>query len=187
MAMGSLDQFPTDEEFYDLVRKAPDKALERVMRSIGGQLLGYLTNELHNPHDAEDCLQEAMIRVMSDLPAYDGKIPARAWVFLRVKWTVLKWRQRVARKLPRTPETESRPITPRVRPDSMLRSKESAEAFLSGLPESKRELIEKHLVLGWSHAETAAEYGLSAEAVRKAYSRVLAAFKSHLEEDGLLS
>jgi DNA-directed RNA polymerase specialized sigma24 family protein len=43
------------------------------------------------------------------------------------------------------------------------------------------------LVLGWKHDEIAAEYELSPDAVRKAYSRVISDFRRELEVAGMLS
>jgi RNA polymerase sigma factor (sigma-70 family) len=176
-------QLPTDEEFQELAKRAPDKALEIVMKALGSQLLGFLATQLPNRHEAEDCLQETMIRLMSDLQTYNGNLPVRQWVYLRAKWTAQKMRQRVAR------ETAGRTAmaiqnSMRFSAEDMSRLMEVASTFISGLPESKRELLEKRLVLGWEHKEIAAERGLNPGAVRKACSRVIAEFARMLKEAG---
>ena len=183
--MNPMEQLPTGEEFYQLARSAPDKAIEVVMNVMGPQLLGYLTKRLANRQEAEDCLQEMTIRLMKDLPSYGGSVPVTNWVYLRANWTVQKVHQRLARSLAPRPEDDDPLAVARFDSDRMARLDESAARFMAGLPEPKRELAEKRLVLGWTHEEIAAEYGLSADAVRKAYSRLLAAFKRALEEEGL--
>jgi len=184
MAVNPIE-LPSDEEFLDLARNAPDKAVEVVTIAMGGQLVGYLTKRLGNRQEAEDCLQETTIRVMSDLPTYDKSVPVANWIYLRANWTMQKMRQRVARSLVQDGETDEAPAVTRFDPDSMARLEELAGAFLATLTKPKRDLMEKRLVLGWTHEEIAAECGLNPDAVRKAYSRVLAAFKRALEEQGL--
>ncbi len=184
MAVNPIE-LPTDDEFFDLARNAPDKAVEVVTVVMGRQLVGYLTKRLGNRQEAEDCLQEMTIRLMSDLPTYDKSIPVTNWVYLRANWTMQKMRQHVARSLVQDRENDQAPGVTRFGSDSMTKLKESAGAYLAGLAKPKRDLMEKRLVLGWTHEEIAAECGLNADAVRKAYSRVLAAFKRTLEEQGL--
>lgn len=184
MAMGKPEGFPSDTEFYELAQNQPDRALEVIVKHLGGPLLGRLSRLLGTREEAEDCLQETLIRVAADLGSYDPSGSAVGWEFLRAKWAAQKMRQRAARE--KHPGSDVLPA--KVEPmtgEAKSKCTELASEFYAGLSEPKRQLFDRRFVLGWTHEEIAADSGAKPDAVRKACSRLRGEFRRVLEKHDL--
>ena len=68
---------------------------------------------LRDPHDAEDCAQEAMVRIYEHAATFRGEAPVSAWVYEVTRTTCLKWlrSQRRRREATSALETPTEPAT----------------------------------------------------------------------------
>lgn len=179
--------FLPDSEFYDLAHNQPDRALEIVAERLGPFLFAKIRPRVFSQQEAEDCLQEAMLLVARDLHKYRTGGSPVGWVLTRANWALLNFRQALAREkeLPEIAPADPPGTSPVADETRIAARKAAAAVYLAGLPEPKSKLFEMRIVLGWSHAEIAAEIGSSEVAVRKAASRLLADFRSLLGQQGL--
>ncbi|MFN0253232.1 MAG: sigma-70 family RNA polymerase sigma factor [Kofleriaceae bacterium] len=155
-------------------------------------------------HDAEDLVQEAMLRAWKGLAAFEGRASFRTWLY-RVTTNVClnAIEQRKARQLPTDlgpPGEVTTPMQPQLEPiwlepcpaelfadqepspEARYTARESITlAFLAALqhlPARQRALLVLHDVLGWSAAECAESLELSQVAVNSALQRARATLEA---------
>lgn len=151
-------------------------------------------------HDAEDLVQEAMLRAWKGLATFEGRAQFRTWLY-RVTTNVClnAIEHRKARQLPADlgpPGAPTTPMQPQLEPiwlepcpaelcadqepspEARYTARESITlAFLAALqhlPARQRALLVLHDVLGWSAAECAESLELSQAAVNSALQRARA-------------
>ncbi|MEV6304501.1 RNA polymerase subunit sigma-70 [Actinoplanes sp. NPDC051861] len=140
---------------------------------------------LGSHHDAEDAVQETLLRAWQGLAGYEGRAPLRHWLFRITTTTCLKAIERRRR----TPVTDSLDVTwlepcPDVLldrlddPADLVDRRESvALAFIAALqllPATQRAVLILRDVLAWPAAEVAGLLGTSAAAVNSALQRARA-------------
>lgn len=175
-----------------------DRRFERLFRAYQPRLLGVAERVLGDPHEAEDVLQEAFLRLAraGDDDASDargGPILERddqvvsAWlrrVVLNLALNRLRERRRAANRLGRAERLESTLDPDRAQTDhgsptqQALRAEVRAEvqAALTDLPERQRAcLLLRHA--GYSYSEIAASVGIAAGSVGVYLARAERAFR----------
>jgi RNA polymerase sigma-70 factor, ECF subfamily len=181
-----------------------------------GELVGAYRAELHahcyrmlgSLHDAEDALQDALLRAWRGLPGFQGRSSVRSWLYSIATNTALDAsRHRSRRELPVTFGPPARrgggldppladPVWLEPYPDQWLASgagsspearyeqRESVElAFvvaLQHLPPLQRAVLILREVMGFSAAETASQLRTSVPAVNSALQRARAAAQGGL-------
>jgi RNA polymerase sigma factor (sigma-70 family) len=141
------------------------------LRTHCGRLLG-------NPHDAEDAVQETLIKAWRKLDSYNASGPLRAWLYTiatNTSLNLLKTRRRDG--VADEPEEAAGPVGPGL--DERFEAHEDVElAFLSvvaGLPARQRAAIILRDGLGWSALEIAELLEATMPAVNSALQRARAA------------
>lgn len=178
--------------------RAPEPDLERFRI----ELTGYSYRMLGSSHDAEDAVQETMVRAWRSLGKFEGRSSLRSWLYriaTNVCLTMLDGRGRRARPMdfgePGTPEPSSlgeptgeatwlQPV-----PDAMVvplhgdpaelavaheTIKLAFVAALQHLPARQRAVLILREVLQWSAAETAELLGTTVVSVNSALQRARA-------------
>ncbi len=180
--------------------------------SAFGQLAGPYRAELRahgyritgSPQDADDALQEGLLRAWRNLPGFEGRGSMRSWLYAIVTNAALDLtRHRSRRELPVAfgpsadpgadldpPLTEQPWLEPYPddwltdSPEARYEQRESIElAFLVALhhlPPLQRSVLLLREVVGFSTAEIASQLGTSAQAVNSALQRARAAARSRL-------
>jgi RNA polymerase sigma-70 factor, ECF subfamily len=168
-----------------------------------GQLVGAHRNELRahcyrmlgSLHDAEDALQETLLRAWRGSAGFAGRSSVRAWLYAIATNAALDvTRRRARRELPvafgpgagpgadmADPVTDPiwlEPFPDRMYPDSRYEQRESVElAFivaLQELPPAQRAVFLLREVLGFSAAEISGQLGTTVASVNSALARARA-------------
>jgi len=117
-----------------------------------------------NAHDAEDVVQEAMLRAYKFFDSFHGT-DGRTWMLRIVRNTCYTWleKNRHARAADTFDEARHSPGTPAIAPDAALLAGEECELLrqvLAQLPEESREMIVLRELEGMTYREIASVTGV---------------------------
>jgi RNA polymerase sigma-70 factor, ECF subfamily len=140
------------------------------------ELRGRCARILGNPHDADDAVQETLIKAWRKLGSYNASGPLRAWLHTIATTTSLNL-LKAMRRDDIAGEAETRRVGPGL--DERLEAHDDVElAFMSvvsALPARQRAAIVLRDGLGWSALEIAELLDASMPAVNSALQRARAA------------
>jgi RNA polymerase sigma-70 factor, ECF subfamily len=180
---------------------ATSDALEQYRR----ELTGYCYRMLGSAFDAEDAVQETMVRAWRSLDRFEGRSALKSWLYriaTNVCFDALSGRERRARPMDLGPAQEplfenlaELPevtwITPLPTPDELAEQRESLRlafvAALQHLPPKQRAALILCEVLRWQAAEAAELLDTSVQSVNSALQRARATLaKADLAEPSTL-
>jgi RNA polymerase sigma-70 factor (ECF subfamily) len=144
--------------------------------------------------DAEDMVQEALLRAWRRRETYAGRATFRAWLYRIATNACLDHLERHPRRPTGAGEVTwlqpfpdrllEQAAPPDAEPDAAVVARETIElAFLAAvqhLPPRQRAVVMLRDVLGWSAAESAAVLGSSVASVNSALQRARATLREHL-------
>ena len=192
----------TETALLDLARAGDEDAFRELVGAHHGELRSYCYQMLGSVQDAEDAVQNAMLRAWRGLGKFEGRSSVRSWLYSIATNTTLDIaRHRSRRELPAdfepaaltgTPVADSimEPVWLEPYPDRWLgggpatpearyEQRESVEiafmVMLQHLPPLQRAVLILRDVLAFSAAETAAQLSTSVPAVNSALQRARAA------------
>jgi RNA polymerase sigma-70 factor (ECF subfamily) len=135
---------------------------------------------LDDPHDADDAVQETLIKAWRKLDGYAGTGPVRAWLYTIATTTSLNLRK-VRNRDGVAPAVDAAPDRAGPGADEGLLAREDLElAFMSAvsrLPPRQRAALILRDGLGWSALEIAGLLGTSMPSVNSALQRARAAIE----------
>ena len=187
-------------------RGGDDDAFKHLTDPYVRELRVHCYRMLGSLHDAEDLLQETLLRAWQNLGRFEGRSSMRVWLYRIATNACLNWRRSKRRQLPpRLHGPAWDPYAPLVTtseevlhvepfPDSLLVDVDDPEelavvregielAFITAiqlLPPRQRAVLILREVLGWSANEVAELLGTSVQAVNSALQRA----RRRLDEDG---
>ncbi len=193
----------------EAAREGDQAAFAHLVEPLRHELQVHCYRMLGSVEDAEDAVQETLLRAWSRLDSYAGRAPLRAWVYGIATHTCLDaLRRRKARAWPvdlAGPADPHRyelasvdvpwlqPYPDRLlnvggaqgeEPEAVVTARETIElAFLAAiqrLPARQRAVLILRDTLDWSVADTAAALGVSRAAVNSALQRAHATLSEHL-------
>jgi RNA polymerase sigma-70 factor, ECF subfamily len=189
-------------------RKGDEAAFRELVEAHHAELRGYCYRMLGSVHDADDAVQDALLRAWRGLPGFEGRSSMRSWLHSIATNTALDIiRRRSRRELPAGfgpaagPGGElgaavadplwlepcpdqwlSGPVA--ASPEARYEQRESVElAFLAALqqlPGRQRAVLILREVMGFSATEVAAQLGTTVAAVNSAMQRARATLRSGL-------
>lgn len=191
-------------------RNGDEGAFERLLEPHRRELHAHCYRMLGSVHDAEDALQEAMLRAWRGLARFEGRASLRAWLYRIATNASLDAIERRPKRVlpvefppadpsagPGEPLLESVWIEPYpdeamgvedgyAAPEARYELRESVElafiAALQHLPASQRAVLILREVLGFSAAETAETLETSAASVNSALQRARATLEKKLPQ-----
>src|SRR5688572_18095278 len=184
MTSAPTDSALQERELLKAARGGDESAYQRLVEPHRGKLQAHCYRMLGSLHDAEDALQEALLRAWRGLPRFEGRSSLRSWLYRLATNTSLDAISRRKRKAlpveygpaadphadPDWPLVESVWLDPYpdgqlgladgfASPDARYELRESVElafvAALQLLPPRQRAVLILREVLGFSAAETA--------------------------------
>ena len=153
---------------------------EAAWRELHEQLLGFIARRVRAPEDAEDILQEVMLRIHRHSGDLEHADRVANWVYRIASNSIADhYRTPARRELPSgqatdVPEPENAPATGWTEPDvADLRSELAGclAPLIARLPDIYREALEVTELQGITQAEAAARIGLSGSGMKSRVQR----------------
>ena len=200
-----------ERELLGAARRGDQEAYRRLVEPHRGELHAHCYRMLGSVHDAEDALQDALLRAWRGLPRFEGRSSLRSWLYRIATNACLNAVERRPKRVlpidhgpaadphdvPGTPLVESTWVEPypderlgledgRAGPEARYERRESVElafvAALQHLPPNQRAVLILREVLGFSGQEIAEALETTVAAVNSAMQRARKAVDERLPE-----
>jgi RNA polymerase sigma-70 factor, ECF subfamily len=193
----------------DAARQGDEGAFERLIEPFRNELQAHCYRMLGSAHDAEDALQETLLRAWRGLAGFEGRSSLRAWLYRIATNVSLRAIERRPKRLlpvdygpPGDPHTDpDAPLSESVwvepypdealadggfSPEARYEQRESVElafvAALQHLPARQRAVLLLRDVLGFEPAEIAEALDSTPASIYSALQRAHKAIDDHLPE-----
>src|SRR5438874_7105351 len=211
MPTASTGKANPDRALLERARDGDETAFAALLERYRGELHAHCYRILGSLHDAEDAMQDALLRGWRGLAKFEGRSSLRSWLYTIATNACLDQIARRPKRVlpidygpptdphvgPGEPVVESVWMEPypdeilavgdgRAAPDAQYELRESVElafvAALQHLPATQRAVLILRLVLGFSAKEVAAALGTTVAAVNSALQRARAAIDERVPE-----
>jgi RNA polymerase sigma-70 factor, ECF subfamily len=200
---------PDQSELLEAAQNGDPDAFERLIESHRAALQAHCYRMLGSVHDAEDALQDALLRAWGGIPKFEGRSSLRSWLYRIATNTCLRMlERRPGRVLPidhgPAAQPHDEPAEPLVEsvwvepyraaaglegfasPEARYEQRESVElafiAALQHLPPRQRAVLILRDVLGFDPSEIAAALETTPAAVYSALQRARASAEARLPD-----
>jgi RNA polymerase sigma-70 factor, ECF subfamily len=211
MGVASTASTVQERALLEAARGGDETAFQRLIEPRQGELHAHCYRMLGSVHDAEDALQETLLRAWKALPRFEGRASLRSWLYRIATNTSLNAIERRPKRVlpidyapaadphgaPRAPVTEQVWVEPYpderlgledglAGPEARYELRESVElafvAALQLLPPNQRSVLIMREVLGFSAQETAETLETTTASVNSALQRARKTIEDNLPE-----
>jgi RNA polymerase sigma-70 factor, ECF subfamily len=173
-----------------MIVAAPEDTYGQLIEPHRAELRAHCYRMLGSVHDAEDALQDALLRAWKALPRFEGRSSVRTWLYRIATNACLDLIHRRPKQPAEWPEPFPDELLEiedgRAAPDARYEQRESIElafvAALQHLPATQRAALLLRDVLGFSAKETAAALDTTVASANGALRRARAAVEDRLPE-----
>jgi RNA polymerase sigma-70 factor, ECF subfamily len=158
-------------------------AYARLIERHRSELHAHCHRMLGSTHDAEDAVQEALLRAWKALPQFEGRSSLRSWLYTIATNASLDAMKRRPQRI--VPIDQVHPADPHDGPAARYERRESLERALGAagdLPRNQRTVLVMREMLGFSARETADALGTSVAAVNSALQRARGTIREQADE-----
>ncbi len=165
--------------------KADAAAVAAVSVERRDRLVAVARRVLNDDHEAEDCVQDALIRALNHVDSFDGRSSLFTWLYrITVNEALMRLRSR-RRRGPVEPldAVAERADDRAIDPEAAAVSRDQArflQRHLARLSADDRAVIRYRKLAGYSTAETAAALGLTDAAAKVRLHRAMGRLKASL-------
>lgn len=173
-----------DRRLFSQIASGDPKAFRALVDTHAGRLLTYVTRILGNPSEAEEIVQEVLLRVWQKADAYNGQARATTWLHRMAHNLAIDSLRR--RRGQSSTEVEEEDGPKSERPFELLAQKQRATSLseaLGALPERQKAVLLLRHEQGLKDPEIAEILDLSVDAVESLLSRARKNLKQLLPED----
>jgi len=211
MSPAPTDSTTQERELLEAARGGDEDAYRRLVEPHRGELHAHCYRMLGSVHDAEDALQETLLRAWRGLPRFEGRSSLRSWLYTIATNSSLNVIEKRPKRVlpidygpsadphegPGEPIVESVWVEPYpdeklgledgyAAPEARYEQRESVElafvAALQHLPPNQRAVLILREVLGFSAREAAEALETTTASVNSALQRARAKVDEHLPE-----
>lgn len=185
-----------EQRLLELAAAGDRAAAERCIRAHQGALYAYLLRMCGRPDFAEDLVQEAFVRVLTNLDRYDPRFRFSTWLFTIARRLYLNAIQRHrpaydSEAMPMWQSHSAGPEAPTVSEEVEGNLRDAVQSALMGLPTDQREVVILFHQLDWPIALIAQHMDMPQGTVkshlhrgRKRLRRLLEAHEKHSQSVG---
>ncbi len=155
-------------------------ALASLYEETHESIYGFALSIVQNPHDAEDVVQDAYVKIWESANGYQPLGKPLAWIFTITRNTALMSLRRQTKATPADPADWEEIFAEE--PAVSSEDRVVLSGVMSLLGEEDREIVILHVVAGMKHKEIAALMGMKLSTVLSRYNRALGKLRKALEE-----
>ena len=185
----------SERRLIEAARAGDEAAFQELMAPLRGPLYAHCHRMLGSAHDAEDAMQDVMLRAWRALATFEGRSSVRSWVYRIATNTCLTaLDQRPKRVVPLDSEAgedlhDPWPLDGELNPIEADYEQQEAAALaftvtLQHLPARQRTALILRDVLGFPASEAASTLGTSVASVNSALQRARGIVHDRAEQDG---
>ena len=184
-----------EQALLEAARAGDERAFRRLVDALRGELYAHCHRMLASWHDAEDAMQEVMLRAWRALATYESRAPLRAWLYrIATNACLDAIEKRPKRVVPiepadwqdeggRAPAAEDGALAVETDYERRETAMRAFDVALRCLPARQRAVLILRDVLGFSARETASSLGTTSAAVNSALQRARASLDHGLDPD----
>lgn len=195
MAPPSDPDRPNEAELVAGLREGTDAAFDQLVGWLGQPLFHVAHRILRDPHETQDCLQDAFVSAFKSIDSFEGKSSLKTWLHrIVVNQALMRLRSRKRKSesgiddlLPEFDEDQCRVEAPWLAPEpveQLLQRRERRELVrraIDELPESYRLVLVLRDIEGYDTDEVADLLETTPGAVKTRLHRARAALKKALQ------
>ncbi|WP_305830881.1 RNA polymerase sigma factor SigZ [Photobacterium leiognathi] len=134
--------------------------IEQIWSAYQSKLKGYLHNNIANPDDVDDLLQDILIKTHHKLPTLNDESKIKSWLFQIARNTIIDFyrRQQVERE---HQDSQENSLWNEEQEQSILQQlSECMSPFINALPEAEAQLLTAIEINGMSQKDYAEQTGI---------------------------
>ena len=182
------DSFYSETELLRRARNGDHEAFEQLARRYSSRILATSRRILRNSADAEDNVQNVLVKVYTNLRQFQETALLSTWLTrITINEALMKLRSSAAEKYRADSATKSvgqqptERCTNRISPEAQCITRELAFKAVNSVSPTLRDVFVLYAVEGWTQKELSSTQGIALQTVKTRIFRARRKMKAHLE------